>query len=750
MYARAARLLPLPAAALSLAVPLAVAVGSPAARAATPAINQMWATTLNDAGGPVALSSPNVAQLAGGPAMVVGDRTGYVYAYYLSGSTPTAVPGWPYYDGGVPIDSTPSVADLGGSLDTVFVGEGNASAGGGTQGGYAAIAPSGQLLWFTTENNPPTDPYPHSGVQASMAVGVLQGGLDAVAGSMGQNEDALNAGNGGVLNGFPWFQGDSDFSTPALADLYHNGSTEIIEGGASTAGLAYNRQYTNGGHVLVLAPTGNAGQAQPNQGLDCNYDTNQEVDSSPAVGEFFGSSQNVGIVTGTGSNFAGASQTNQVLAFDSSCNLAWAATLNGATTSSPALADVLGNGQLQVVEGTNVGNATGSLYVLDGATGNVDWQQNLSGPVFGSAVTADLFGTGQDVLVPTTNGVDIFSGSGQAITTLGAGFGFQNAPLVTQDPNGTVGITLAGYNGNNQGVILHYEVAGSNGANVAATGSWPMFHHDPQLTGDAGTPFNPEVPCSAPSGAPAGYREVASDGGIFTFGNLQFCGSTGGIRLAKPVVDIAPTPDDGGYWEVASDGGIFAFGDAAFHGSMGGQPLNQPIVGIASTPDGGGYWEVARDGGIFAFGDAGFHGSMGGQPLNAPIVGIASTPDGGGYWEVARDGGIFAFGDAAFHGSMGGKPLNAPIVGIAGTPDGGGYWEVASDGGIFAFGDAAFHGSMGGQPLNAPIVGIAGTHDGAGYWEVARDGGIFAFGDAGFYGSMGGKPLNAPIVAMAS
>jgi hypothetical protein len=33
---------------------------------------------------------------------------------------------------------------------------------------------------------------------------------------------------------------------------------------------------------------------------------------------------------------------------------------------------------------------------------------------------------------------------------------------------------------------------------------------------------------------------------------------------------------------VASDGGIFNYGDAPFYGSRGGQPLNKPIVGIAS------------------------------------------------------------------------------------------------------------------------------------------------------------------------
>jgi hypothetical protein len=34
---------------------------------------------------------------------------------------------------------------------------------------------------------------------------------------------------------------------------------------------------------------------------------------------------------------------------------------------------------------------------------------------------------------------------------------------------------------------------------------------------------------------------------------------------------------------VASDGGLFAFGDAGFFGSMGGQHLNAPVVGLALT-----------------------------------------------------------------------------------------------------------------------------------------------------------------------
>jgi hypothetical protein len=128
---------------------------------------------------------------------------------------------------------------------------------------------------------------------------------------------------------------------------------------------------------------------------------------------------------------------------------------------------------------------------------------------------------------------------------------------------------------------------------------------------------------------------------------------------------MAATPSGNGYWLVASDGGIFAFGDALFYGSTGGTRLNRPIVGMASTPSGNGYWLVATDGGIFAFGDASFFGSTGGVKLNKPILGMAATPDGNGYWLVASDGGIFTFGDAPFRGSTGSVRLAAPVVAMA-------------------------------------------------------------------------------------
>jgi peptidoglycan/xylan/chitin deacetylase (PgdA/CDA1 family) len=251
-----------------------------------------------------------------------------------------------------------------------------------------------------------------------------------------------------------------------------------------------------------------------------------------------------------------------------------------------------------------------------------------------------------------------------------------------------------------------------------------------------------------PAGASGngGYRFVAADGGVFTFGDDAFYGSTGGMRLNQPIVGMAPTPSGRGYWLVASDGGIFAFGDATFFGSTGGVRLNQPIVGMAATPSGNGYWLVASDGGIFAFGDAAFHGSTGALRLNAPIVGMASTPSGSGYWLVAIDGGMFAFGDAVFYGTDV-RAGNPPVVGVASSPSGHGYLLVNAAGTVNAFGDAPALGSIKAN-VGDPVVGIAETENGAGYWLVTRSGAATPFGDAPAIGSLT-SGLAAPVIGIS-
>jgi N-acetylmuramoyl-L-alanine amidase len=86
---------------------------------------------------------------------------------------------------------------------------------------------------------------------------------------------------------------------------------------------------------------------------------------------------------------------------------------------------------------------------------------------------------------------------------------------------------------------------------------------------------------------------------------------------------MAATPDGGGYWLVASDGGVFSFGNASFEGSAAGTRLAQPVIGVVGFPGGSGYWMVegASLAGKVVTIDPGHNGGNGDDPayINAPI-----------------------------------------------------------------------------------------------------------------------------------
>ena len=322
-------------------------------------------------------------------------------------------------------------------------------------------------------------------------------------------------------------------------------------------------------------------------------------------------------------------------------------------------------------------------------------------------------------------------------------------PPTVQHPGGQTVLAFAGWQGDTIGYLacgIRPMYLADLSFDSSASPPRPTLSADPAGgTAPAVGPTCPQPPTPAP-----GYWQVAADGGVFTFGSAGFYGSTGSMRLNKPVVGMAPTPDHRGYWLVASDGGVFAFGDAGFYGSTGSMILNKPIIGMISTFDGHGYWLVASDGGVFAFGNAQFYGSAGGDGLAYPVTAAAPSFLGGGYWIVDANGQVFNYGNAPFEGQPPFAPGGYRITGMAATHDSSGYWLASANGNVADFGDAAPYGSMIGTALNAPVVGMAPTFDAAGYWLQGSDGGIFTFGDAPFLGSMGGQHLNAPMVGIAS
>ena len=222
----------------------------------------------------------------------------------------------------------------------------------------------------------------------------------------------------------------------------------------------------------------------------------------------------------------------------------------------------------------------------------------------------------------------------------------------------------------------------------------------------------------SPTGNRKGYWLVASDGGIFAFGDAGYygslpglgfspAGSSGRYPLDAPIVAMVPSSDGAGYFMIASDGGIFAFGDARFAGSCPGiGGCAGPAVAVMPDATGNGYWLVTATGNVYAFGDAPYLGAPPRQ--SASVTSAVRTPDGGGYWVLFADGTVVPFGDASAHGDRAGTLGSDTATAIVATSDGGGYWVATASGAVDPFGDAPEHGSMAGSHLNAPIVAASG------------------------------------------
>ena len=534
---------------------------------------------------------------------------------------------------------------------------------------------------------------------ASLTVGSYAGGYGVEAGSLGQNTYALAASTGAMLGGFPWFSADSVFSTAAVADLYADGNNELISGGDSTAGVAYGQTYANGGHIRILSSAGNAGTGNPGRRarLPVQHDAEHRQ-----------------LVAGRGpvprrrrcrhrrrrrELLRRRVRFEQGLRHQHRLRAGLERDAQRATADSPALADVEGNGQLDVVEGTEAG----TIYVLNGTNGATIWSAATSGQIIGSPVTADLTGDGyQDVIVPKIYGDrHLRRALGAKLATLGTrrrlrelAAGHRRPRRAHRDHRCRLQLRQRQWGDRALGDRRHgrQRVERERAGRLAAVPPRPPADRGRRDPG----PATLEVPCNAPSGGRTATCSPRPTGASSTTGTSRSAARPAAIHLNKPVVATALTQDGGGLLGGRLRRGHVRLRQRRVLRLHGRQAAQRPIVGMAATPDGGGYWLVASDGGIFSFGDAASSAAPAACTSTGPSWGWRRRPSGNGYWLVASDGGIFSYGDAtlAFHGSMGGQPLNRPIVGMAADAATGGYWEVASDGGIFSF-DAPFWGPPG-------------------------------------------------------
>ena len=144
---------------------------------------------------------------------------------------------------------------------------------------------------------------------------------------------------------------------------------------------------------------------------------------------------------------------------------------------------------------------------------------------------------------------------------------------------------------------------------------------------------------------------------------------------------MARDPTGKGYWLVASDGGIFTFGDATST-ARPAHPPNKPIVGMARTRRQGLLDGRSRRRHLHLRRRP-FRGSTGGVALPAPIKGVAASyPVAEGYWMLRSDGRVYSLGPARQLGSAVGMLGGRPTVGITAATAGGGFWIASQWGGV--------------------------------------------------------------------
>ncbi|MGH9205263.1 MAG: PQQ-binding-like beta-propeller repeat protein, partial [Acidimicrobiales bacterium] len=319
------------------------------------------------------------------------------------------------------------------------------------------FGPSGNVIW----SRPLPDafqPLPNPAVEASPAIGDTGFGIPAIeAGVIGISIYSLDPGTGNTNWGWPQKAADTTFSTAAIANV--NGHQQIIAGSDSTGDSPGHTGALNnwdGGSVRSLDANGNTLWTIPN---------NEVVTSSPAVGNLDGSGPEV--VFGHGSWWKQSDSTGLTAASAATGQVLWESHLNGYTPASPALADLVGNGQLDIVEPTSTAPGQsngGDVYAFrpDGSTlwgpvvlPNPPLAPGNPNTIYGGVATAD-FGEGyQDVVVGAGFGWDILDGrTGSVVTNQGLGVNWdgnvgnlsmQNTPLVTPDPTGNgVDVVMAG------------------------------------------------------------------------------------------------------------------------------------------------------------------------------------------------------------------------------------------------------------------------------------------------------------------
>lgn len=507
-------------------------------------VSPEWWDTLppNQNGFPVAVSgayfvygsSPTLADLdkdgkleviAAGRDLVGGSPacSGKVYAYRHNGTlfwqTPVRAT----------VNSTPTVADLNGDgFPDVIVGLGGFEEPPCWHGGVVALnGLNGQELWtFETQDwlNHSPDGW-QDGVFSTPAAGDINadGQPEVVFGAWDQCIYLLNRNGQPMWGNLPghlaqvrcgghgFYNEDTVWSSPALADVTGDGRLEIIIGADISEGNFWGND--DGGYLYIL---------------DADGDTlarkwmNQAIFSSPAVADLDGDRE-FEFVVGTGTFVPGTGYYVTAFDYDSSRSdpanrliQKWRPTTVGRVFASPAISDLDGDGLpdvvITVLTGENGADGT-FVYAWRGSDGVELFKRRMcdfwgnSGNSLSSPTVADIVGDDRpEILFSHQWEVSILRHDGTYYTdysnpkwsagpnhlgcardhspatelTYWARYSLYSSPAVGDlDADGDAEVVIIGHNPDNpnQGMLFAW-TGHTNGDKP-----WPMFHRDAQHTG---------------------------------------------------------------------------------------------------------------------------------------------------------------------------------------------------------------------------------------------------------------------------
>jgi len=353
--------------------------------------------------------------------VVVGSSDGVVLAYDVHNASEL----WHYDTGDAVIEGKAAIGDIN--------ADGNNEVVIGTGSCFTPLAPSG--IWAFAHDGTPLWFYPSGdfappnnvpdGVYSTPALADVDGDgkLEIIYGGWDAYIRALND-NGTLL--WELFTRDTVWSSPAIGDIDRDGKPEVAIG--SDAHWEPDFGTIDGGKIYVL--NGEDGSQVP--GFFKQVD--EVVWSSPALGDINGDGW-LEIVVGTGDCYehadcASGGRTHQVTdalyAWDHEGNQlsGWPIQLSEYAFASPALGDLDGDGDLEIIVNTNDGyvhafHADGSavsgwprLVTTPAGPGSV-----VHLPTWASPVLADLTGDGSlEVILPSNWEIVVWDHLGNQLT----------------------------------------------------------------------------------------------------------------------------------------------------------------------------------------------------------------------------------------------------------------------------------------------------------------------------------------------